>query len=189
MSTPKAFFAIALWNERSALLTLGGVKNGASPKEVQEYSLPKNIWKPHSQLLEAVYGSSAVVFNHVIYSIGRWRSSHSVMWCRLACWKFIDLPNSAFKGYYYREAFALENKIVYLGSWNENASLVLEKEGESEQLKVAREDEGIDLVKGGWNTASWVFKTGIYAFKTTKYNEVYRYSLEIEKWCRYSPHE
>ena len=52
----------------------------------------------------------------------------------------MDLPNYSFTGYYDREAFVMENKIVYFGWSNKNATFVLERDEESEQLKVVRED-------------------------------------------------
>ena len=43
----------------------------------------------------------------------------------------MDVRNSSFKGFYDRQAFAVEDKIVYFGSSNKHATYVLEKEGES----------------------------------------------------------
>ena len=65
------------------------------------------------------------------------------MWYRLAhtdSWKCMDLPNLNFTGYSIREALVVGNAIVYFGSEYKNATFVVEKEEESEQLKVARED-------------------------------------------------
>ena len=54
-------------------------------------------------------------------------------------WKFLDLPDNIFAGYYsYWEAFVVENKIVYFGSRSENATFVLAIAEDSEQLKVVR---------------------------------------------------
>ena len=53
-------------------------------------------------------------------------------------WKFVDLPKYSFKEYYNREALVVENKIVYFGWRNKNATFVLERDEESEQLKVVR---------------------------------------------------
>ena len=80
-----------------------------------------------------------------MYNIGGDNSSHSVMQCRLSStyaaeWKFMDLSNYSFKGYCWREAFAVGNKIVYFGCLKKNATFVLEEEEESEQLKAVRED-------------------------------------------------
>ena len=80
-----------------------------------------------------------------MYNIGGEGSFHSVMWCRLsstypAKWEFMDFPIYSFNGYYWREALAVENKIVYFGSNNQKVTFVLEQEGESEQLKVVRVD-------------------------------------------------
>ena len=78
------------------LYVLGGIGNGSCRlKEVQEYSLTKNIRRAHSQLLETVCSSSAVVLNQVIYNIGGHESSHSVVWKRLSGtylsnWKIIE---------------------------------------------------------------------------------------------------
>ena len=52
----------------------------------------------------------------------------------------MDLPNLNFTGYSIREALVVGNAIVYFGSEYKNATFVVEKEEESEQLKVARED-------------------------------------------------
>ena len=116
------------------------------------------------------------------------------MRCRLsptyrAKWEFMDLPIYNFNGYHCREALAAENKIVYFGANCENATFVLEQEGESEQLKVVREDDGFNLMREFYNTASCVFMNQIYAFKTGNYEEVYRYSLECGKWSRFSSQE
>ena len=46
-------------------------------------------------------------------------------------WKFLDLPNYSFTGYYDREAFVVQNKIVYFGLSNKNATFVLERDEES----------------------------------------------------------
>ena len=136
----------------------------------------------HSYLPEAIYGSSAVVLNNVMYNIGGYLSSRSVAWCRLkskyvTSWQFMDLSNSNFKGYSWREALVVENKIVYFGSSNENRTFVLEKEEQSEKLRVVRQDEGIDLRRGFWNSSSCVFKNEIYAFKRRNYGDVHIYSL------------
>ena len=61
----------------------------------------------------------------------------------------------------------------------------MEREEESEKLKVVREDSGFDLMTV--NTSSCVFKNVIYAFKTRNYEEVHRYSLESGKWLRFYP--
>ena len=52
----------------------------------------------------------------------------------------MDVTNYNFKRNFWREAFVVENKIVYFGSWNEKATFVLEKEEEAEQLRVVRKD-------------------------------------------------
>ena len=80
-----------------------------------------------------------------MYNIGGDGSSHSVMQCHLSStyaaeWKFMNIQNYSFKGYKYREALVVENKIVYFGDWNKKATFVLEMEEESKQLKVVRED-------------------------------------------------
>ena len=76
----------------------------------------------------------------------------------------MDLASFNFQGYHLREAFVVESKIVYFGSQDINATLVLEQEEDSEQLKVVREEGGFDLERGDCNTASRVAKTEIYAF-------------------------
>ena len=96
----------------------------------------------HSLLPEAVDSSSAVVLNNGIYNLGGDGSSHSVAWCRLcynapAKWEFVDLPNYSFAGYARREAFVIENKIVYFGSVHRETTFVLES---GEELRVVRED-------------------------------------------------
>ena len=47
--------------ERSTLFALGGNNEAYYLSSVQEYSLPKNIWKAHSPLSEGILISSAVV--------------------------------------------------------------------------------------------------------------------------------
>ena len=79
-----------------------------------------------------------------MYNIGGLESSHSVIQCRPssnypAKWKFMDLSNYNFKGYCFREALVVEDKIVYFGSSDVEATFVLEQEQESEQLVVIRE--------------------------------------------------
>ena len=86
-----------------------------------------------------------MVYQSVIYNLGGYKCSHSVAWCRLSStthfrWKLADLAHHNFKGYYSREAFEVENKIVYFGSRDVNSSFVLEQEEDSEQLRVVRED-------------------------------------------------
>ena len=48
MPNSKSNFAMALWKERSALFTVGGVKNWLPMNEIQEYSLTRDTWKLHS---------------------------------------------------------------------------------------------------------------------------------------------
>ena len=50
----------------------------------------------------------------------------------------MDFASHCFKGYWLREAFALEKSIVYFGSYNVKTTFVLEREEGSEQLKVVR---------------------------------------------------
>ena len=78
---------------------------------------------------------------------------------------------------------------MYFGSRKVNPTLVLEQEGQSEQLQVVRVDKGIHLHRGYRNTASCVFKNEIYAFKVGNYQEVHRYSLESGKWSRFYSQE
>ena len=90
----------------------------------------KNVWRLHSILPERVWGSSAVVLNDIIYNIGGNGSSHSVMWSRAnpsSKWYLRDLSNYNFSGYYLREAFVLENKIVYFGVVRKKATLFWRK--------------------------------------------------------------
>ena len=60
----------------------------------------------------------------------------------------MDVEKYNFREYCYREAVSVENKVVYFGSNNVDSTFVLEKEEESEQLKVVREDEGFYFTKG-----------------------------------------
>ena len=59
----------------------------------------------------------------------------------------MSVPNSDFREFCYREAFAVENKIVYFGSSSEGVTFVLEKDENSEQLNVIRKEPGFDLSK------------------------------------------
>ena len=155
--------------------------------EVQEYSLVKDSWTLHSHVPAAVSGSSAVVLDDVMYNLGGFGASHSIMWCDLNFsfapnWNFMDLPNHSFKRSSLREAFVLENKIVYFGPHEQNRTFVLEKEGDSEQLKVVREDKGFGLKRGAFNTASCSLNNEIYAFETGNFENIYLYSLESGEW-------
>ena len=94
----------------------------------------------------------------------------------------MDFPNYDFTGYEAREAFAMENKIVYFGASGFDSTIVLEREEESEQLHVVRENEGFDFWRGIYNTSSCVIKREIYAFQTGNFDEVHRYNLESRKW-------
>ena len=112
-----------------------------------------------------------------MYNIGGDGASHSATWCGLISkdshkWKFLDVDSYNFSGYWFRGTLVVGNKIVYFGSWNAEATFLLEREGESERLKVAREEEGFDLKRGYHNTASCVVKEKIYAFKTETYEEM-----------------
>ena len=95
----------------------------------------------------------------------------------------MDLEDYSFKGYRWREALVVGNKIVYFGSRYQNATFVLEEKEEG-KLRVVRQDEGFDLDRY-FNTASCVFKKEIYAFKTKKYDKVHRYNVETGKWSLY----
>ena len=104
-----------------------------------------------------------------MFNLGGWESSHSAMQCRLSStyaaeWKFVDLPLYSFKRYYDREALVVENTIVYFGWSDKNATFVLERDEDSEQLNVVRENCGLYFRRGLYNTASCVFKNEIYAF-------------------------
>ena len=94
------------------------------------------------------------------------------------------MSNYSFTGFYFREALPVENKIVNFGSNFEKKTYVLEQEEDSE-LKLVREDEGFDLLRGYYSTASCFLKNEIYAFKTWNYTDVHRYSLESGKWSLY----
>ena len=69
----------------------------------------------------------------------------------------MNIQNYSFTRYYNREALVVENNIVYFGNWNKKATVVLEVEEESEQLKVVREDCRYDFERGYFNTAARVF--------------------------------
>ena len=97
-----------------------------------------------------MFASSAVILNSVIYNIGGFGSSHSVLWCSLHSpnppkWKPMDFENYSFKGYWYREALVVGNRIVYFGSRNKNATFVLEEEEEEGKPRVVRQDQGFYL--------------------------------------------
>ena len=67
------------------------------------------------------------------------------MQCRLSStyaaeWKFMNIQNYSFTGYQEREAYVVENRIVYLGNWIKKATFVLEMDEESQLLKVVRKD-------------------------------------------------
>ena len=105
---------------------------------MQRFSLTNNKWKLHSRLPKAVFDPSAVVLNDVIYNIGGYHSSHSAVWCSLSSnysfkWQDMNLANNySFKGYWIREAFVVEDRIVYFGSQSREATFVLKKEQDSE---------------------------------------------------------
>ena len=83
MATAKRFFPLVYWRKAGTLFTIGG-SNGSGMKEVTEYSIEKNCWSIHSQLPEAMFGSSAVILNDdAIYNIGGYPSTHSVIKCDL----------------------------------------------------------------------------------------------------------
>ena len=74
-----------------------------------------------------------------MYNIGGFQSSHSVVWRILGynapfVWKSMNLANYDFTVYWAKEAFVVENKIVYFGRHNKKETLVLDNGGESEQL-------------------------------------------------------
>ena len=144
MPTAKTDFAMTHWRQKNNLFTLGG-RNRSRLKQVQEYSLSKNKWKFHWELLEAISGSSAVILNNVMYNIGGDKSSHPVMWCQLSAtypskWKFMNISHYSLNGYYWREVLVVENKIVYFGASCKNATFVLEQEEGGEQLNGVRVD-------------------------------------------------
>ena len=77
--------------------------------------------------------SSAVIFHNLMYNIGGFPSTHSIVFSRLSShcppeWRFMDLPNYNFAGFGFREAFVVENRIVYFGSFKKKTTFVLEKE-------------------------------------------------------------
>ena len=94
----------------------------------------------------AISKSSAVVLHKVLYNIGGSESTHSVMWYPLmateASWHAFNLVNSAFIGFENREATLLEGKIVYFGDSNVEATYILKRKEESEELEVMEELQG-----------------------------------------------
>ena len=82
----------------------------------------------------------------------------------------------------------VKNKIVYFGTSDVEATFLIGKEDDSEQLKVLGKEKGFYLSRGGWNTASHVFKNEIYAFKNGNYEEVHRYTLENGEWSLFFSH-
>ena len=66
------------------IATLGGkVSFGEWTSSVQEFARAKSRWKAQPALLQKTYGSSAAVFNNVLYDIGGHESSHSLEWLDL----------------------------------------------------------------------------------------------------------
>lgn len=129
MPNPKYVFPIVHWKKKSILFTIGG-NNGVNMKEVTQYSIETNSWKLHSQLPEAIHGSSAIVLKEIIFNIGGNASSHSILYCDLkgqADWSPAEIPNYSFKDQYYRMAHLIGNKIIYFGSFTSKSTFVLEK--------------------------------------------------------------
>ena len=81
----------------------------------------------------------------MIYNIGGGGSSHSVLCYDMSEvddpeWRGIKVAGFNFKGSYYHNALAVGDKIVFFGSNYYKKTLVLEKENESEQLIVVRQE-------------------------------------------------
>ena len=82
----------------------------------------------------------------------------------------MDLANYNFTKLQHKEALVMENKILYFGeSYREPGTFVVERDGESEQLKIIRNDKGFDLSRSFYNTASRVIRKEIYAFEDGNY--------------------
>ena len=91
----------------------------------------------HSQLPEAIYSPSGFVLYDMLYNIGGYSSTHSVLWYRLTgnsenVWNIAQIPGFNFKGYPHRMAYVIDNKIIYFGSSSSKSTFVLEKEEVSE---------------------------------------------------------
>lgn len=167
MPTAKQGFSLVHWKERGFFFNAGGF-NGSYLNEVEEYSCLKNKWRLHSELPQAMDGSSVVVLHSIFYIIGGYGSSHSLLCCNLNShqqpkWKGFDLQGVSLKGDYSRNAFNIENKIVYFGSSNPILTCVLEKEKYSEKLRVVKRDERTNFKYLYTYNTSCCFKNSIYA--------------------------
>ena len=107
------------------LYAIGGYNNDGYLTQVEKYSLPTNKWRSHSLLPEGICSSSAVILNNKIYILAGYPSSQSILWCDLGSpleskWMAYDFSDFFFQFIYYQNAFVLESKIVYFGSFNKN---------------------------------------------------------------------
>ena len=105
------------------------------------YSLELDTWDTsYPSLPKAMNGSSAVIMEpHDLYNFGGYSSKESILYLDMSAihmkWKALNLAGATFVDWYYREAIVLNTiegeKIVYLGSKNNKATYVLEKESTS----------------------------------------------------------
>ena len=95
----------------------------------------------------------------------------------------MDLQNHSFKGYKWREALVVGNKIVCFGLGDNDQTFALKKE-EEEKLRVVTQAEGFGFDRF-YNASASVCKKQIYAFQTKKYDGVYYCNVETGKWSLY----
>ena len=64
-----------------------------------------------------------------------------------------EVGGLSFVGYSCRDATVISNRIMYFGSYNNNATFVLRREEESNKLEVERKFPGIEYRRGGSNSS------------------------------------
>ena len=70
------------------------------------------------------------------------------------------------------DATVVKNKIVYFGSYSEEATYVLKRKKHSDELEVADKFDGIEYERGGSHSSFCTFKDKIYYFPLDKFTTV-----------------
>ena len=104
-------------------------------------------------MMNNVCNSAATILNDVLYSIGGYMMSKSVVWLDLLSedqkWnKMKQVGHFSFLEFYWRDATVIQNQVIYFGLYNQASTYVLKQGKESKELEPVKEVVGIEYRRG-----------------------------------------
>ena len=96
----------------------------------------------------------------------------------------MEVKDHSFKGWYSRDAFVVDDKVVYFGFHSSKETLVFEKK--QSELKVVRQDDDITFTTYSF-MSSKTYENGIYKTEYQSGFKVHHYSLKTAKWSLFFP--